>query len=246
MLQKIEGIVTGIVKHNDRHNVVTLYTRSHGRMAFLSPVGKSRKGSMRNAVLSLMAVVSTNVNLKANKELYSLGSVEPLRLWHNTYANPAKSAMIFFLAEFCQRLLRQYPADERLWDFIVSSLETLDRLPSDEVANFHIAFLVGVLILTGISPAIGPLDVDDRFDMLTGEVLSPDHIDFLRRRRLLTARESAYLPLLLRINYRNMKAYRFSRSERNETLSLLLEYLSYHLPVGTDFKTLPVLSALFS
>ncbi|MCH5214888.1 MAG: recombination protein O N-terminal domain-containing protein, partial [Muribaculaceae bacterium] len=52
MIERLEGIVTDLVKHNDTHNVVTLFTRTRGRMAFLVPVGKSKSGKMRNALLS--------------------------------------------------------------------------------------------------------------------------------------------------------------------------------------------------
>ncbi|MDE6842842.1 MAG: recombination protein O N-terminal domain-containing protein [Muribaculaceae bacterium] len=32
-------------RHNDRHNVVTLFTRQRGRVAFLSTAGSSRSAS---------------------------------------------------------------------------------------------------------------------------------------------------------------------------------------------------------
>ena len=64
MLEKIEGFVIDIVRHNDRHNVVSLYTRSRGRMAFLVPVGKSRQGKARNAVITNMACLTADINIR--------------------------------------------------------------------------------------------------------------------------------------------------------------------------------------
>lgn len=244
MIERIEGIVTDIVKHNDKHNVVTLFTRQRGRMAFLAPVGKSKSGKMRNATLSLMAVVGADVNIRAGKELYNLSRVEPVRLWHSIYANPVKSSLLFFMAEFCSRLVRQYPADENLWNFLTGALERLEALPTSCIANFNLAFLVRLLPILGIEPSAWIWERGDRFDMLSGEMTAPDFHS--NPNNLLPEEESRHVPKLLRINFDNMRWFHFSRAERNHTLSRLLDYYSVHLPIGRDYKSLPVLQSLFS
>ena len=245
MIEKIEGIVTDVIKHNDTHNVVTLFTRSRGRMAFLVPVGKTKSGRMRNAVLSLMAVVSADINVREGRELHTLRQVQPLRLWHAIYSHPVKGSLLFFLTEFCNRLIRQYPPDEALWAAIMEALEKLDALPSGRIANFHISFLVKLLTVTGIRPAVSEWQDGMLFDMLSGEMVDRTHPEFLRRRQLLNEKESRAVVPLLRMNYRNMALYRFTRSQRNAAINRLLGYYSIHLPLGTDFKSLPVLRDLF-
>lgn len=246
MLQKIEGIVTAIVRHNDSHNVVTLYTRQRGRMAFLVPVGKSKSGRMRNASLSLLAVVGADVNFREGKELYNLRNIEPIRLWHGIYSHPVKSAILFFLAEFCNRLLRQYPADEVLWNQVLQSLLVLDAAPSARLANFPMAFLIGLLPIVGIEPPARGWDEGDRFDMLSGEMVGTGDPEFMRRRSFLSEEESRVIPLLSRMNFRNMQKFRFKGGERNRVLDRLLAYYSTHLPIGTDFNSLPVVRELFA
>lgn len=246
MIERIEGIVLETVRHNERHNVVTLYTRKHGRMAFLVPAGRSKTGKMRNTALSLMAVVAFDINIRAGKELHTLRNVEPVRLWHNIYSNPLKSTILFFMAEFCSRLLRQYPADERLWDYIKGSLEILESTDSVNLSNFHIAFILRLLPLAGIEPAPAPFEDGDRFDMLSGEMVGRDNPEFLRRRILLEEEESRKVALILRMNYRNMGLFKMGREQRNHLLERLLEYVSIHLPIGREFKTLPVLREFFA
>lgn len=246
MIERIEGIVTDIVKHNDSHNVVTLYTRSRGRMAFLVPVGKSRTGRMRNALLSYMAVVQADVNIRAGKELHTLRKAEPLRLWHGIYSDPVKSSILFFLTEFCSRLLRQYPADGKLWDYLTGSLEVLDRAESARVANFHLAFLIRLLPLAGIEPHSGEGGDGMQFDMNSGEMFDTKHPGAtVNRRMLLGEGESRAIGRLLRMNFRNMHLYRLSGEQRARILERLTAYYSIHLPIGADFKTLPVLHELF-
>lgn len=246
MLERIEGIVTDIVKHNDRHNVVTLFTRRYGRMAFLAPVGKSKAGRMRNATLQLMAVVEADVNTRQGRELHTLRQPASARLWHGIYSDPVKLSLLFFLAEFSNKLLRQYPADEPLWQFLIHTLETLDALPSSRIANFHIAFLVGLLPLVGIAPPVEKWEVGDRFDMLSGEMVGSGNPEFMTRRLFITEEESRAIPHLLRMNFRNMHRFRFGGDRRQQVLDALLRYYSVHLPLGTDFKTLPILRELFA
>ncbi|MDE6682692.1 MAG: recombination protein O N-terminal domain-containing protein, partial [Muribaculaceae bacterium] len=50
-IERVTGIVTDIVRHNDRHNIVTLFRRSRGRVSFLSPAGSGKAGRARNARL---------------------------------------------------------------------------------------------------------------------------------------------------------------------------------------------------
>lgn len=246
MIERIEGIVTDIVKHNDTHNVVTLFTRRRGRMAFLVPIGKSKTGRMRNAVINYMAVLGADVNINSNKELHTLRRIESLRVWHGIYSDPVKSALLFFLTEFCHRLLRQYPADEKLWQFLTQSLEILDSARPAVIANFHITFLMRLLPIAGIEPQMVLYSEGLQFDMLSGEMIDTGRVWNARPRALLTESESMFIPLLMRINYRNMNLYRFRAAERKRILEKILAYYSIHLPLGGEFKTLGVLHELFS
>lgn len=246
MLQRIEGVVLEIIKYNDKNNVVVLYTRSHGRMSFIVPIGKSKSGKMRNAVLSLMAVVTTDINITSGKELYNLRNVQPGRLWHRIYSHPVKCSLLFFIAEFCGRIARQYPPDEKFWLFLIHSLEILDSLPSDNIASFHIAFLIELLPIMGIRPMVESWEAGDCFDMVKGEMTRLEKIVFNRSKAMIPPEESFYIPLLLRMRYGNMKAFRLNQSQRRTLLDRILEYYSVHLPLGGDLKTLPVLRELFS
>lgn len=241
MLEKIEGFVIDIVRHNDRHNVVSLYTRSRGRMSFLVPVGKSRQGKSRNAIITMMACLAADVNIRAGKELYHLGSPTPLRLWPGVYFNPVKTSILFFITEFCNRLLRQSPPDPLLWDYIFESMDTLEKTSAGRIANFHIAFLVRLLPFLGISPSTERPDSDFLFDMLSGSMIDPGRPAGTQRRILLPPNESAFIPLLERINFANMHRFRLSSAERRDILDGILRYYSLHLPVGTNLKSLEVL-----
>lgn len=246
MVEKIEGLVLDIVRHNDSNNVVTLYTRGRGRVAFLVPVGKSKAGRMRNSSIRLLAWVEAEVNFKPGKELHFLRCVSVSRVWRSLYFNPLKTSLVFFLAEFLNRLLRQSPPDADLWDYIRDSIRTLDGLDERLIANFHIAFLLGLLARAGVLPSPQNYEQGMVFDMQQGVYGYPELILQGRGQVLLTEEESAFIPRLLRMNYRNMNRFRFTRDERNRLLQRLLQYFSLHLPYGDKLKSLDVLRELLS
>ena len=124
-IERVTGLVIDTIRHSDRHNVVTLYTRERGRMSFLSNVGTGKAARMRNVRLRLLAVVTTDVDMRGNRDLQRLGAVMPVVLWHDLYFNPVKSSIVMFLSEFLNTFLRQSDADAAMWDFIVRSLSLI-------------------------------------------------------------------------------------------------------------------------
>lgn len=244
MIEKIEGIVIDIVRHNDRHNVVTLFTRSRGRMAFLVPAPKSKAGRKRNSTLLLMACVGADVNIKSGKELHNLSVVSPIRVWRTLYFSPVKSSLVFFLTEFLNKFLRQSPPEESLWDFIISSLETLDSLDERKLANFHIAFLKQLLAPAGIMPSLERHEPGMVFDMQQGEFQDPALIFNRLQSVLLTPEESGFVNLLSRINYRNMWRLKLTKQQRAAVLNRMLQYYSLHLSTSFSLKSLEILAEI--
>lgn len=246
MIERIEGIVTDIVKHNDKHNVVTLYTRNRGRMAFLAPVSKSKAGRLRNSIIQPMAVITADLNLRPGKELYPLRQPTALRVWHDIYTNPVKCSILFFITEFCNRFLRQYPADPLMWEYILGALEKLEQARSQRIANYHLAFLIGMGNIAGIEPSAASWEEGEQFDMLSGEMTDKAAPDFTKRRVLLSDEESREVPKILRMKFNNMHHFRMRREERNKLLGHLLDYYTLHLSISREYKTLDVLRELFS
>lgn len=246
MLEKIEGIVTDIVKHSDKHNVVTLYTLTRGRMAFLVPLSSSRSGKLRNASIQPMAIISAEINLKEGKEFYTLRQMQKIRLWHSIYSHPVKSSILFFLTEFTNRLTRLYPPDALLWNYLYSSLQILEEADGRSISNFHISFLIRLLSIVGIEPSSTSWQPGDLFDMMSGEMITKDLIGFGGRRVLLSEEESRHVPLLLRINFFNMGRFKILNEHKRRILERIIAYYSLHLSMSSDFKTLPVLQEFFA
>lgn len=240
-IERITGIVTDIVRHNDRHNIVTLFTRTRGRVSFLSSAGQGKTGRARNARLQLLSVVETDVNFKENKPLQTLAAVSTPVIWRDIYFNPMKSAIAMFMAEFLNRYLRDAAPEPLLWDYVVGALGVLDSRRG-RCANFHLSFLIGFLHFAGITPDIHDYERGDLFDMQAGRMVPerPGHHNFL------PSDETSFLPLLLRMNFANERLFRFRAGDRRIILSRILQYYAVHFPGMAHLRSPEILSEVFS
>lgn len=240
MDEKVRGIILGTVKHSDRANVVTLYTRERGRMAVVSPVGTGRAARMRVARLQLLSVVEAEVKLKAGRELPFLSQSSPLSLWHSIYFEPSKCALVFFLSEFLNRFLREAPCDPLMWDYIYSELQRLDRMERG-VGNFHLQFLLGIMETGGILPDYMGWQPGYWFDYRAGEFCSVKRL----RGEGLPPEQAAYAARLLRSGRRGVGMMRLGRKERVAILEVMLGYIGTHYPGAASVSSIDILSELF-
>lgn len=241
-ISRICGIVIGLVRHNDKNNVVTLFTRERGRIALLSPPGGGSKSSrMRNARLMTLSVIEADVDFKGSRTLQKLGQFTPHTVWHTIYFDPVKSAVAMFVAEFLNRYLQDAAPDEALWNFVYASIRLLDSMDQG-VANFHIWFLVRFLEPAGISPDLSNYQNGDRFSMRQGVLVPAESYE----KDALDSSQTAFLRKLMRISSVNMHRFRFSGVQRREVLGQLLKYYAHHYPGMMNMKSLDILAEVFS
>ena len=240
-IEKIIGIVTDVVKHSDKHNVVTLYTRDHGRVALLSAAGSGKMARVRNASLMPLSVISADINFVATRELQFLGKFTREILWKHIYFNPVKSAIGMFISEFINCYVRQSPPDPDMWDYMVRAISTLDSAGRG-VANLHLAFLIDMLTYAGIRPDLPREGEDNWFDMQAGTmtIFPPRH------RNTLTPSQAEILTTLSRLNLRTYRVFHFTGAQRRELLNGILTYYSLHYPGLNNLKSPDILSEIFA
>lgn len=263
MTEKLTAIVLDITRHNDKLNVITLYTRSRGRLSFLSPAGAGKNGRLRQARLQPLAVIEADINFRNSSELQRLGSFSLHNVWRDLYFNPIKQLMTLFLSEFLNKLLRATMPDENLWDFIYKSLTLLDNMQTG-IGNFHITFLSSLLPFVGIQPDHTQYMPGFLFDMQSGTFrrdnlyfensLLKNHVSESNsyipghtsdHSAILTGEEARFAATLCRLNFSNMRALRLSGQQRVNILQRLLQYYSFHFPGSGNLKSLDIIHELF-
>lgn len=236
MLHKTEGIVLGSSRYSDRYSIVRIFTRDFGTVSYLLPFSQNKKAKIKTSLFFPLSVLNLEVEHMPLREIHRLKDAERQFPLYDICNNIVKVSLAFFLSEFLFRVVRETDNNEFTFDFVKKSVETLEAAEKG-VANFHIAFIIGLTRFTGIYPNWENMHNYSYFDMLNGEFRGnvPTHTHFLNRE------QSVYLANLQRINYGNMHLFRLSRENRNIILDYLIEYYRLHLYEFPKLKSLEVL-----
>ena len=241
MAEKITGIVLNVRKYNDKNNIVTLYTRERGRLAFISPSGSGKASNARRARLMPLSIIATELNFNPNSELQHLRSVNSPEIWTDIYFHPIKQALTLFISEFLYKLLNATMPDPLLFDFLVSSVRLLDNM-EDGVTDFHIPFLVSLLTYSGIQPDLSTYRPNYAFEISSGSFVP----EFEAKGPILKERDAEAVRFITRINFSNMKSLRLTNVNRRQILYGILNYYSFHFPGLGTLKSPEVLREIFA
>lgn len=231
-----------IVRHSDRHSILTAYSRQLGRVAFAIPAGQGKEAARRRAILMPLSVVDCVADIRPNSEVHLMHQPQTAHPLAQLRTSPVKTAVAIFLAEVLTITLGEGPSDSNLFDFIEQSILVLDQIDSDRaVANFHIAFLQALGLFLGIAPDVSNYKPGQVFDMIDARFRSsaPNH------RHWLSAAQSEDLVKIQRMTYANMHLFNFTRAQRAQTLSTIIGYYALHHPGFSSLKSLEVLYDLF-
>lgn len=240
MLHKTQGVVLSVSSYSDVYSIVQIFTRDFGRVAYLLPKKGGKRSKTKSSLffpLSLLALEVEHLPLREIQRLKDAERVVPL---YDMCTNVTKTSVVFFLAEFLSKVLRETHENELIFDFLRNSIETFEELDRG-LANFHLAFLLGLTRFLGIYPNLDNYRKNTFFDLLNSEFVSirPPHNHFL------PPAQSAYLKIFSRMNYANMHLYKLSRSDRNTIVENLLVYYRLHVYDFPSLKSLEVLRELF-
>lgn len=236
MLHKTEGIVLGSSRYSDRYSIVRIFTRKFGTASYLLPLSHNKKAKIKASLFFPLSVINLEVEHIPLREVHRLKDADRQFPLYDVCNNMIKVSLAFFLSEFLIHVLRESDNNELTFDYIKNSVETLEAADKG-VANFHIAFIMGLTRFIGIYPNWENMHNYAFFDLINGEFRgnTPSHSHYLNRM------QSSYLTYLQRINYANMHVFRLSRENRNMILDYLIEYYRLHLYEFPKLKSLEVL-----
>ena len=236
MLHKTEGIVLGSSKYSDRYSIVVIFTRKFGTVSYLLPLSYSKKAKIKASLFFPLSILNLEVEHMPLREVHRLKDAERQIPLYNVCNNMMKISIAFFLSEFLIRVLRESESNELTFDYIKNSIEIFE-VADKGVANFHIAFIIGLTRYIGIFPNWENTNNYGYFDLLNSEFIknAPSHSHYLNRM------QSSYLFYLQRINFENMHLFRLSRENRNIILDYLIEYYRLHLYEFPSLKSLEIL-----
>lgn len=237
MFESLHCIALRTVRHSDSKNLLSVWSREHGRISLSMPAGSSREARRRRGLTPPLGLFEGEVDLRPGREIQSMRDLRPMPGSPALEAHPVKGLTAMFLAEFLDLLLRRSEPDEGLSDYLFGSVEVLTALSdAGAIANFHLVFLLGLMRHAGIEPQLG--DTGGIFDLREGcfRPARPLHDDWLEND------EGEALRRLARVQYIDAAEAGLDRHMRGRLLAGLLHYYSIHLLPLTSLKSLQVLA----
>lgn len=243
MYQSLHAVILRTVRYNDKHLIVTTYTRESGRVSFIVGDTGGAAGTRRRAMLLPLSTVECVGDIRPGRELHRMRDLRLSPPLPRLHQNPAKSAIAMLLAEILAAALREPQPDGPLYDFIAGSAELLDRMTAG-VANFHICFLIRLQQMLGIAPDMSGYRYGSQLD-LAGGTISEGIGGARSDGSVLSVADTAVAALLSRMHWRNLHRYKLNREQRNAIIDTLLRYYTLHDIPLAGVKSLSTLRQLF-
>lgn len=241
MYQHLHIVALRTVRHSDRSSVLTAYSLERGRVAFAVPAGAGREAARRRALLMPLSVVECVASSAPGRELMTMREPRAVSPAHLIHVDPKRAAVALFICDVLQAALREVQPDPALFAYVTGTAGALADA-SVGVANFSIAFLVGLARVLGIEPDYSSWRPGRVMDLLDGTFRPTAPLHAFR----LSAAESSVAAMLGRMTFGNQSRFRFSRAERREVIDGILRYFSLHHARLTALRSPEVLTALFS
>ncbi len=234
MLHKTKGIVLKSFAYGDSSLIVKIFTRERGLQSFILPGMKSRKKNKQNALYQGLNILELIIYQKGENQLNYIREAKLHTLYHMIPQDIKKTSILFFLNEL---LYYSIPEEKNtvLFDFIESKLRMLDETNAN-LNEFHLVFLKDYLRYLGIAPNANHSARQAFFNMQSGQ------FEMVQSHELLDQQNS----LLIAQWLNQEKLRRFSLTERQFVLDILLQFCHIHIPGFREMKSHKILHTVLS
>ena len=238
MLSKTRIIVLHTVKHSDSGMVVQCYSDTLGRSACYFFASSKHSRSAMMFPLSILDVVLFSRHQAGSmpviKEAVQVSASSGIK------SDVRKGAIALFVSELLLKTVKETGPDPSMFSFLSNSVLLLDAM-DEGVENFHLHFAVNLCKVLGYMPDDNYSETTPHFNFASGS-FTADYTESLCFR----PEESELLHQILSTPLTLLPQIKCSGQMRNRFLSKIIEYLSFHVSIRTELKSLSVLRELFA
>ena len=237
MLVKTKAIVISSLKYQEKSLIVKCFTLSDGlKSYFVRDAFSSRKSNQKIAYFqpfSILEIEAVHKNKGTLENFKEIKLAIPFQTIHNTVT---KSTIVLFLSEMMHYSIHEEEENDALFTYLETALLWLDA--HDEIANFHLIFLLEATKYLGFYP--DNTDIDLPYFEMTEGIFTP-----FNAISSLSEHETQLFKKLLELKFESdLKT--FNIIERQILLKILIDYYSCHLEGFRKPKSLDVLKEVFS
>ncbi|MBI6120777.1 DNA repair protein RecO [Salegentibacter maritimus] len=239
MLVTTPAIIISALKYGEADLIVKAYTYSDGLKTYmLKGVLKSKKGKFKASQFQLLTQLEIVARHRNQGKMEYLKEAKVKHTYTSLHTNMVKGAMLMFLAEVLKNAIREEEANRELFEYLETSLMWLDL--HDQIANFHLLFLLNLTRYLGFYPDADARELD-YFNLLEG-VFEWNSVN----NYCIDGQNVAVLRQLLGIHFDDLNTLKLNQQTRANFLNMLLLYYGLHIEGFKKPKSLAVLNEIFS
>ena len=239
MIVASKAIVISAIKYSEADLIVSCYTEIAGIQSYLlRSILKSKRGKLKASYFQPLTQLELIAEHKNKGSLEYIKEAKVFYPYQTLHTDIVKSGLVMFLSEMLKNCIREEEPNQELYSFLEHSFQWLDQ--SEEVANFHIFFLLQLSMYLGFYPDASNSNAS-YFNIMEGNFQAVNTSNYC-----LEGQQIENLKKFFLINQETLNTIKLSKKERHELLELVLAYYSFHLQGYQKPKSLAVLSQLFS
>lgn len=234
-----KAIVISTLKYGESSLIVRLFTREGGLQGYLlKGILGRKKGRFKAGHFQPLTQLEVVGNPSRSGGLGYLRDASIAFPYQTIHADIRKGSIALFLSEILAQSIREQEPNQALFGYLESALQWLDH--HDQVANFHIRFLLGLSRHLGFYPD-RTLAGAPYFDLGEGAFVREPSLHPVLSGELL-----GFFNRFLESGFENLDQIRIGQAQRRELLQALVAYYGIHLPGFREPRSLAVLDAVYS
>lgn len=239
MVVATKAIVFSAIKYSEADLIVSCFTEVAGIKSYLlRNILKSKRGKLKASYFQPLTQLELIAEHKNKGTLEYIKEAKVFYPYQTLHTDIVKSGLVMFLSEMLKNCIREEESNLELYSFLEHSFQWLDQ--SDEVANFHIFFLLQLSMHLGFYPDASNID-EAYFNIMEGNFQGVNTSNYC-----LEGVQIENFKKFFGINLETLDTIKLSKTARHNLLELILAYYSFHVQGYQKPKSLAVLNQLFS
>jgi len=238
MIEPTKAIVLNAIKFQDSSLIVKCYTQKGIKSYLIKGILKAKKGKLKPAYFQALTLLDLVANHNNKGNLNYIKEALVYHPFHSIPTNVYKSSIALFLSEILSNVLKEEEENLALFKYLETAFIWLDTHP--QTANFHLLFLMNLTKYLGFHPN-KPSENDSFFNLQDGSFCFHKPLAYH-----ISGKNFNLFKSVIGINFDAISKMAFSAKERQELLSLLIQYFALHLPGFKKPKSLAILHTIFA
>ncbi|MBX3254412.1 MAG: DNA repair protein RecO [Chitinophagaceae bacterium] len=239
MVHATRGIVLRTVIYGETSVIASVYTELYGLQSYLvNGVRSSKKTNTKGNLFQPASIIDIEVY---HNELKNLQRIKEAR-WHYIYQQVLfdvhKNAVILFMTELLQKVIRQPEHNPNLYSFIEDAYIELDKAEKKIVLNYPLFFLLHLTSFLGFNLQDNYSSEKQVLDLKEGNFVKehPIHPYYIE-----PVKGSLVSQLLKVMHPNELQHITLNNTLRRQLTESLLLFYALHIQDFGTMKSLPVL-----